>query len=94
MISPVELNANVVISSKCSFFRKNLDENFCTVYRRIWWRVNLLYGKLFAENCMKMKEFGRGASLAPSFDAPLMMPGIFWRLRTNISGFVSAKEER
>ena len=28
------------------------------------WR-NLLFGKIFAENCMRMKKIGLGASLAP-----------------------------
>ena len=25
-----------------------------------FWRENLLFGKVFAENCMKMKEIGPG----------------------------------
>ena len=27
---------------------------------------NLFFGKIFAENCMKMKEIGPGASVAPT----------------------------
>ena len=83
MISPVELNANVLISSKCSFFRKkNLDENFCTVYKRI---LGARQPIIWQNVCQKLHENERiwtGASLAPSFDAPLMMAGIFWRPRT------------
>ena len=37
------------------------------------WGDNLLFDKIFAENCMKMKEIGprEGASLASSLDPPM-----------------------
>ena len=46
--------------------------------------ANLLVCKFFAENCMKMKEFGPGggghASVAPPLDPPMMWTEVCWEM--------------
>ena len=42
------------------------------------WGKNVLFGKVFAENCMKMKEIGQGAHIpgTPALDPPMQVVGI------------------
>ena len=50
--------------------------------------IYVLFGKIFAENCMKMKEFGpRGGSapLAPPLDRPMRKSWFFFRYKRMVS---------